>query len=654
MSDILWRFIPLIVSHQKLIETASAVLGFIAAAATLLRSIILFIARRLRHRRLQPLVKERKYLAQVIKQATYNYIEPNCQSVDPSGQEDFRKVIAAKQPAFAALDEILDTESDNTYTIVLADTGMGKTSLLLNYYSRHLRRRKQEFRLALVPLGQQRASEQIEQVQNQDETTLLLDALDEDPQAIGDPRKRLGELLQLAARFRHVVLTCRTQFFNRDDEIPRETGLIRTGITRSGEDKEYVFHKVYLSPFSDRQVNQLIAKAFPLWKWGARQKAKKLVRKMPDLVVRPMLLAHVEDLIHSRTPIRTAADLYNEMVSSWLAREKHFADPKALREFSEVLAADVYLNRRERGSEKLPKADAEALAKELEFNLSGWQIAGRSLLNRDSEGNLKFSHRSFMEYLFVNYFLRCPKNVGKTEWTDQMKVFWWELKYLSSFLTVERGPLTGPLLVAWDETRTYADITALDKLHLPPLINLRREPQQMSCEQVSEYVQLMTCESTNEAMCRLWPQLYVPIPATARDLGTGDDAVLDVVTGLMWESKCSLKAVPFEATAKRVTQLNMVEHMGFSDWRIPTIAEILSLLPTNPDSEPDTRIAAFDNLHGVLWTNDTDNLGKSWRIDVTSRNLRDLRTVERIQALQGPAYIRAVRTHDIWPTIPDH
>src|SRR5213079_1864530 len=114
----------------QIIITTCAVLG---ALATALVKLAPFVKGRIVRRPLQPLVKEEKYLSQVIKQATYNYIEPSCQSVDPSGHEDFRKVIAAKQPAFSALDEILDPEGDDRFTIVLADTGMGKTSLLLNY-----------------------------------------------------------------------------------------------------------------------------------------------------------------------------------------------------------------------------------------------------------------------------------------------------------------------------------------------------------------------------------------------------------------------------------------------------------------------------------------------------------------------------------------
>lgn len=639
MSDFLWRFILLFATHSQTIIKACTAVG---AVATALTTVIPFVKRHVVRRPLQPLIKQEKYLSQVIKQATFNYIEPNCQSVDPSGHEEFRKVIAAKEPAFSVLDEMLDSVGDEKFTMVLADTGMGKTSLLLNYYSRHLRRRNQRFKLALVPLGQPRAAEQIDAIDDKDETALLLDALDEDTLAIKDHRQRLAQLLQLASGFRYVLITCRTQFFGRDDEIPRETGLIRTGITRGGQDKEYTFRKLYLSPFSDKQVKRFVSQSFPFWRWGDRRKAQAIIRKMPDLTVRPMLLAHVGDLIRSSAAVFTSASVYEEMVRSWLARERHFVDPKVLLEFSEVLAADVYLNRKERGSEKIPRAEALAHAKELKFDLTGWQIAGRSLLNRDGDGNLKFAHRSIMEYLFIRYFLRCPSNVGKSAWTDQMKVFWWEILFLSNDV------LAGGQLI-WDERRKNADTKQLDRLHLPSVINLRAAPQQVKCEQLSEYVQKIGHASGEQAMQRPWPQLYVRVPIAAEQgsgMATGGDATLDVVTGLMWEAACSAKPLTFAEAAKHVVQLRTSKHGGFSDWRVPTVPEVLSLLPTDLDGGPDTRLTVFTNLQSVLWTSDrTGESDDHWRIDVNPGVLIDLRTATRLEALRGPAYLRAVRSY---------
>jgi hypothetical protein len=619
-----------------LLTAASAIVGL---GSTITR----YVRSHLKRKPLQPLVRDEKYLSQVVQQATTNYIAPDCQSIDPSGQEDFRKVIAAKQPAFSVLDEIFTKDVEEKFTILLADTGMGKTSLLLNYYSRHLRKRKQRFRIALIPLGQRTASEQIRSVSNQDETALLLDALDEDPLAIQNHRNRLDELTELTSPFRTVLITCRTQFFARDEEIPRETGVIRHGVTKGGQNKAYSFRKLYLSPFSDRQVKRFILRAFPIWRWGRRRKAKAIVARMPDLTVRPMLLAHVEDLIRAEKPILTSADLYGQMVKAWLDREKHFVSPEKLTEFPELLAADIYMNRQERGSERIPRSEAEALSKEAQIDLAGWQIAGRSLLNRDGAGNLKFAHRSFMEYLFIRYFIKHPKAIGATEWTDQMKVFWWEALYLSSDVR------SGERMIIWGHEVINADRVGLDRLRLRPLIELPTTPQQMKPEEILNHILSFKHNGNFSPMCRPWPELYVAVrgPDVRQDSGSLGDTklVCDIATGLMWQAR-SREAASFDDASEYVNELRESNWAGYGDWRIPTVAEALSLLPMDAEGIPDARQLAFEDLSRIVWTSDKcARSGGRWRIEIGSRPLLDLRRIQSLESLRGSANIRAVRTH---------
>jgi hypothetical protein len=104
--------------------------------------------------------------------------------------------------------------------------------------------------------------------------------------------------------------------------------------------------------------------------------------------------------------------------------------------------------------------------------------------------------------------------------------------------------------------------------------------------------------------------------------------------------------VTFSDAVKHVTKLCASEHGGFSDWRVPTVAEVLSLLPTDLDAGPDTRQTVFGNLQSVLWTSDrTGESSEHWRIDVNPGVLLDLRIARRLETLPGPAFIRAVRTH---------
>lgn len=65
------------------------------------------------------------------------------------------------------------------------------------------------------------------------------------------------------------------------------------------------------------------------------------------------------------------------------------------------------------------------MAKQWNIPLEDWVLSGRSLLNRDAEGNYKFAHRSIMEYLVVKGFVDDDKAYGGLLWTDQMKAFLW-------------------------------------------------------------------------------------------------------------------------------------------------------------------------------------------------------------------------------------
>ena len=59
----------------------------------------------------------------------------------------------------------------------------------------------------------------------------------------------------------------------------------------------------------------------------------------------------------------------------------------------------------------------------------------------------------------------------------------------------------------------------------------------------------------------------------------GEQMVVDHATALMWQASGSSKSlVPWQAAKDFVQGLNQQEHGGFSDWRLPTIEELASLL----------------------------------------------------------------------------
>ncbi len=132
------------------------------------------------------------YTPEDIIRATTYYIRPKCQDIDPAGSEEFRRVYAMQEDLFEAVDKFLTSPWENKYTILLADSGMGKTSFVLNYYAHYWRRRRKRkrFELAVVPLSIPNADDHIKKNSNPKDTVLLLDAFDEDTRAIKNHRGR--------------------------------------------------------------------------------------------------------------------------------------------------------------------------------------------------------------------------------------------------------------------------------------------------------------------------------------------------------------------------------------------------------------------------------------------------------------------------------
>jgi len=347
------------------------------------------------------------------------YIQPDCQSVDPSGLEDFRSIVTTRVPLFSAMDKQVNSPGSNRFLIILADAGMGKTAFLLNYYARHRRRLRQRgIEVTLVPLNQPDAEKAISAVPEADrkKTVLFLDALDEDQLAIADHRKRMSELLKLSKEFRSVVITCRSQFFPKDEEIPTDVGVIKW----LDGSQRYSLQKLYLSPFTDDQVEQYICRRF---RWGRQRiDAREVVGRIPDLVARPLLLTYVEDLTAEKG-IEFPFQMYETVVRKWCERGAGFAEPEKVLEFSERLAEEMFLGRGGRQMERVPEAELLPLARKYNIDLESWQLRGRSLLNRDATGNYKFSHRSILEYLFVKRFARGLVPVHDEPWSDLMKSF---------------------------------------------------------------------------------------------------------------------------------------------------------------------------------------------------------------------------------------
>jgi len=357
-----------------------------------------------------------------------------------------------------------------------------------------------------------------------------------------------------------------------------------------GEKAEYEFRKLYLSSFTDEQVDAYLCRRYRIWRRNKRRRARELVRKIPLLSVRPMLLAYIPDLLESNARIDYSFQLYEVLVEKWLERESKWVNPEALRNFSERLAVDLYVNRENRGAERIPRHELSTLANQWNIALDEWQVSGRSLLNRDADGNYKFAHRSIMEYLFVKRFTSGDKDCGGLGWTDQMKAFLSEI--IRSYVAARQPVPFAP---------KGADLPGF-------LLGLRSEPMaSLSDEQVRAMLKQRNFFATD------WHKEGKGVEYLFSQVErNGDKIVIDYATGLTWQQSGSPTSIIYSEAEKYIQGLNRQKFAGYGDWRLPTLEEAMSLMELTMKNGELYIDPIFDKTQRWIWTADKRDAGVAW------------------------------------------
>ncbi len=331
------------------------------------------------------------------------YVEPYCQDVNPADYHD-EQSFESKEPVMQKINQFFKASAFNpgdNQMFILSDAGMGKTAFLTMLKLMNLTSfwpSKKNFVLKKLGIG---TIADIGKIENKRETILLLDSLDEDPSAYGRVKERLVEILRRTKNFSKVIITCRTQFFPEVEDDP----LKRPGFFKL---EEFTCPAKYLSFFSDEMVNQYLNKRFPKKMWLFNDKRRLLadskVDKMRSLRCRPMLLSYIEDLVES--PVNNEYEIYDALLRSWIKREKEKnkkIDENALYDACVILATDMQIkkirNIDEKGIDKLIDQIKSVL------QIRKINIKGRSLINKNSEGDFRFSHYSIQEFCVAKFLL---------------------------------------------------------------------------------------------------------------------------------------------------------------------------------------------------------------------------------------------------------
>jgi len=119
---------------------------------------------------------------------------------------------------------------------------------------------------------------------------------------------------------------------------------------------------------------------------------------------------------------------------------------------------------------------------------------------------------------------------------------------------------------------------------------------------------------------------------------SGERVVIDYATALMWEQSGSSKTMTFGAAEAYIAKRNRDNFAGFSDWRLPTAEELISLVEPEQRDNGLYLDPAFDSVQRWSRTADMQSKTSGWGVVFYDGKIY-------IPTLDFPYYVRAVRSH---------
>jgi len=114
----------------------------------------------------------------------------------------------------------------------------------------------------------------------------------------------------------------------------------------------------------------------------------------------------------------------------------------------------------------------------------------------------------------------------------------------------------------------------------------------------------------------------------------GESLIIDENSGLTWQQSGS-KPLAYREAQAYIEELNTTHYAGYSDWRLPTLEEAMSLMEPNDDKDFRYINPIFDRQYSI-WTADKGSASTVWVVSFGSGDCDDIRVF-------NVAYVRAVR-----------
>lgn len=334
------------------------------------------------------------------------------------GPHDSTDEILISENRFNLVDRFINSEfkksNGKKRYAILGGSGMGKSSFaisLINNYVKKYNKRNIPFNLYFLYFGNLGLNDLIKRIyeikqkndsiEERKDAVLILDALDENIDAIRNYIDFWERLDNAVNDFKFVIVTCRTQFFSNKNDEPND------GKTpQNNEFEKYInWTKFYISPFSEDETKRYFLNKFSTSDSNYR-KALAINHLCQSLQTRPIILSFINDLLDLPTKENlTQSEIYDRIIYKWLEREaqntKIGLNISRLYLLTKRIAMYIYSIWELNGRSYLTAEEFKNFMIFNGYETETFSFKQRSLLNRSDDGFIKFSHKSFWEFFIA-------------------------------------------------------------------------------------------------------------------------------------------------------------------------------------------------------------------------------------------------------------
>ena len=171
----------------------------------------------------------------------------------------------------------------------------------------------------------------------------------------------------------------------------------------------------------------------------------------------------------------------------------------------------------------------------------------------------------------------------------------------------------------------------MERLGIVQVISLRSEPiENLSEENVKKMLQEKDFFHTNWYW--MGKGLQHEYKETTRH---NEKVIIDHTTGLTWQQAGSFETGNFKKAQEYTPRLNDEKFAGYSDWRLPTLEEAMSLMEAKSEDALFIN-SIFDKAQTGIWTADKGSASRAWNVDFHDGGCAfyDINSFDRVRAVR--------------------